>query len=66
MNKKLQKINNILELNNTISIEEKESLLKVLKEADKEFEITLFKLDRTEKVKKTTSILLEETIEEHN
>ncbi len=64
MNKKLQKINNILELNNTISIEEKESLLKVLKEADKEFEITLFKLDRTEKVKKTTSILLEETIEE--
>jgi CCR4-NOT transcriptional regulation complex NOT5 subunit len=27
-------------------------------------EITAFKLDRTEKVKKTTAILLEETIEE--
>jgi signal transduction histidine kinase len=35
-----------------------------LKDADKELEITAFKLDRTEKVKRTTAILLEETIEE--
>ena len=39
-------------------------LLKTVKDADKELEITAFKLDRTEKVKRTTAILLEETIEE--
>jgi signal transduction histidine kinase len=38
--------------------------LKSLKDADKELEIVNFKLDRTEKVKKTTAILLEETIQE--
>ncbi len=44
--------------------EEKASILKSIKDVDKELEIALFKLDRTERVKKTTAILLEETIEE--
>src|SRR4030095_9164045 len=35
-----------------------------INDADKQWSITDFKLDRTEKVKKTTAILLEETIEE--
>ena len=43
---------------------EKQLLLKQLADADKQWAITDFKLDRTEKVKKTTAILLEETIEE--
>ena len=37
---------------------------KAVDDANKELEITSFKLERTEKVKKTTAILLEETIEE--
>ncbi|HLF62891.1 MAG TPA: ATP-binding protein, partial [Saprospiraceae bacterium] len=39
-------------------------LEKAIKDTDKELEILSFKLDRTEKVKRTTAILLEETIEE--
>jgi hypothetical protein len=64
MNQKLQNILKILEQKQNLSAEEKESAIKALKNADKEFEITAFKLERTEKVKKTTAILLEETIEE--
>ncbi len=64
MNQKLQNILKILEQSTNLSVEEKESAIKELKNADKELEITAFKLDRTEKVKKTTAILLEETIEE--
>ena len=64
MNKKLQNILTLLEQNKNLTAEEKESVLKSLNEADKELEITAFKLERTEKVKKTTAILLEETIEE--
>ena len=48
----------------TISAEEKNAFSKALKDADKELEIAAFKLERTEKVKRTTAILLEETIEE--
>src|SRR6185436_19245313 len=48
----------------TLSAEQKSAVLKSLKDADKELEITTFKLDRTEKVKRTTASLLEETIEE--
>lgn len=44
--------------------EEKTTLIKALKNADKALTIAEFKLDRTEKVKRTTAILLEETIEE--
>jgi signal transduction histidine kinase len=51
-------------LNSQLIETEKQALLKLLADADKQWTITDFKLDRTEKVKKTTAILLEETIEE--
>src|SRR5260221_1049548 len=64
MNQHLQSILNFVQQDDSLSAEEKSAILKSLKDADKELEITTFKLDRTEKVKKTTSILLEETITE--
>ena len=64
MNSKLQTIFDIIQQSEKLDAEQKESLLKAVKDADKELEITAFKLERTEKVKKTTAILLEETIEE--
>src|SRR4029079_1425083 len=64
MNSHLQSILNFIEQDKRLSAEEKNTILKSLKDADKELEITTFKLDRTEKVKKTTAILLEETITE--
>jgi signal transduction histidine kinase len=47
-----------------LSDEDKTAIEKAVKEADKALEIASFKLDRTEKVKRTTAILLEETIQE--
>jgi two-component system NtrC family sensor kinase len=44
--------------------DERASFIKAVKEADRALTISEFKLDRTEKVKRTTAILLEETIEE--
>ena len=64
MNQHLQNILNRVNADKNLSEEERTAILKSLKDADKEFEITSFKLDRTEKVKRTTAILLEETIEE--
>ena len=64
MNKHLQNICNLLQRDEGIAAEIKDLILKSLKDADKELTIAEFKLDRTEKVKRTTSILLEETIEE--
>ena len=64
MNQHLQTILDSVQQNEKLSTEEKEQLLKVLKKADNDFVISEFKLDRTEKVKRTTAILLEETIEE--
>ncbi|MBK7426832.1 MAG: GHKL domain-containing protein [Saprospiraceae bacterium] len=64
MNQHLQSILNLIQKDNLISAEQKTTIIKALKDADKELEITAFKLDRTEKVKRTTAILLEETIEE--
>src|ERR1700749_1929605 len=64
MNQHLQNILNTIQEDTNLSAEKKSAILKSLKDADKEFEITSFKLDRTEKVKRTTAILLEETIEE--
>ena len=64
MNQKLQNIFDLIEQNKKLSSVDKESTLTALKDANKELEIILFKLDRTEKVKRTTEILLEETIEE--
>ena len=64
MNQHLQNILNIIQQDEKLSAEEKTIISKSLKDADKELEITAFKLDRTEKVKRTTAILLEETIQE--
>ncbi len=63
MNPHLQKILNSIQQSTHLSDEEKNVLLKAVKDAEKEFAITEFKLDRTEKVKRTTAILLEETKE---
>jgi signal transduction histidine kinase len=64
MNQHLQNILNIIQQDESLTAEQKSAITKSLKDADKELEITAFKLDRTEKVKRTTAILLEETIEE--
>jgi two-component system, NtrC family, sensor kinase len=64
MNENLQKILTIVKESNAISEEDKSAIAKAIKNVDSELVITEFKLDRTEKVKRTTSILLEETIEE--
>ncbi|MBK7562022.1 MAG: two-component sensor histidine kinase [Chitinophagaceae bacterium] len=64
MNQHLQNILNVIQQDESITAEQKNAIIKSLKDADKELEITAFKLDRTEKVKKTTAILLEETIDE--
>jgi two-component system, NtrC family, sensor kinase len=47
-----------------LSEADKAVIEKALKDFDKALEISNFKLDRTEKVKRTTAILLEETIQE--
>src|SRR5687768_16240110 len=64
MNPRLHNILEIIQKYTNLDADEKNRILKLLQDADKELEITTFKLDRTEKVKKTTAILLEETIEE--
>ncbi len=64
MNPHLQSILSFIQQDDNLTAEQKNNITKSLKDADKELEITAFKLDRTEKVKRTTAILLEETIEE--
>src|SRR6056297_3484800 len=64
MDKNLQNITNFIQQDPNISAEQKEFVLKSLKAVDEDLQILSFKLDRTEKVKRTTAILLEETIEE--
>ena len=61
MNQYLKTIQDLLQQNKKLSEEDKEALIKAIADADKQWSITEFKLDRTEKVKKTTAILLEET-----
>jgi signal transduction histidine kinase len=64
MNAHLLIIAGLLQKTEPLSEDEKEVMRKALREADKEITISAFKLERTEKVKRTTTILLEETIEE--
>ncbi len=64
MNQYLKTIQDFLQKNNQLTEQDKEALLKTIGDADKQWSITEFKLDRTEKVKKTTAILLEQTIKE--
>ena len=60
MNPILQNIINLLKQSGPVQPE----IARNLKELEKEISIIEFKLERTEKVKKTTAILLEETINE--
>ncbi|MEO7307878.1 MAG: hypothetical protein ABIR78_00515, partial [Ferruginibacter sp.] len=64
MNQHLQKILDFIQQDEKLTAEEKELLIKEANATDSELTISEFKLDRTEKVKRTTAILLEETIEE--
>src|SRR4029078_10248152 len=64
MNRHLQNIQDFIQQAKHLSAEKKGVLLKSVKDADSAFAISEFKLERTEKVKRTTAILLEETIEE--
>jgi signal transduction histidine kinase len=64
MNQQHQTLLDFIQQNEKISAEEKEILIKAIKKADSDLAISEFKLERTEKVKRTTAILLEETIEE--
>ena len=64
MNSDLENIKVKIEQLDKLSESEKGSLLVLLKAVDKELTIVEFKLERTEKVKRTTSVLLEETIDE--
>jgi signal transduction histidine kinase len=64
MNQHLQTILQFVQQSESLSAQEKETISKAVNEVDKSLTITEFKLDRTEKVKRTTAILLEETIEE--
>ncbi len=64
MNQRLQLILDFIQQNENLSAEKKEELIKAVKKVESDLTIAEFKLDRTEKVKRTTAILLEETIEE--
>jgi two-component system, NtrC family, sensor kinase len=64
MNQHLQTILQFIQQSEFLSAQEKETISKAVKEVDKSLTITEFKLDRAEEVKRTTAILLEETIEE--
>jgi two-component system, NtrC family, sensor kinase len=64
VNQHLQAILDLIQQSDSLSADQKNAIEKSLKDANKELEITAFKLDRTEKVKRTTAILLEETIGE--
>ena len=64
MNQKLQQLSDLIQQSLHLNDDEKNAIEKSVKAIDKEIEITNFKLERTEKVKRTTGILLEETIEE--
>jgi signal transduction histidine kinase len=64
MNQRLQNILTIIQQDGNLTPVQQSAIVQSLKDVDKELEITAFKLDSTEKVKRTTAILLEETIEE--
>jgi len=64
MNQYLKTIQELVTQDKNLNDTDKEMIRKAIADADKQWAITDFKLDRTEKVKRTTAILLEETIEE--
>ena len=64
MSEHLKTIQELVQNNNQLGPLEKEELLKKIAEATRQYTIAEFKLERTEKIKHTTAILLEETIAE--
>ena len=64
MNAHLKSIHDLLQQAAHLTSQEKQALLDALTTADKQWSITDFKLERTEQTKRTTTVLLEETIEE--
>ena len=64
MNQLIAHIQHLIDEASSLNQERREAISTALTSLNKELEILAFKLDRTEKVKRTTSILLEETIEE--
>ncbi|MBD0351868.1 MAG: hypothetical protein ICV65_12010, partial [Flavisolibacter sp.] len=64
MDQNLQNIITLVEECEALTAEQKRCIAEWVKELDKSITITEFKLERTEKVKRTTAILLEETIAE--
>ncbi|HEY6956543.1 MAG TPA: hypothetical protein VI385_14935, partial [Flavisolibacter sp.] len=64
MSEKLTEIVKLVEQSGKLSDEEKRVIIQSLKDADKELAVSAFKIERLEKVKHTTTVLLEETIEE--
>ena len=64
MNQNLQHILDLINKSAQLSEDDKTIMLDALKKANKDLVIAEFKLERTNKVKRTTGILLEETIQE--
>lgn len=64
MNQHLIALEQMITSTESFSGEQKKLALDLIKRADKDLTISDFKLDRTEKVKRTTAILLQETIDE--
>lgn len=64
MSPHLTQILEYIQQDQAMPAETKAAMTKSVKETDKALTILEFKLERTEKVKRTTAILLEETIEE--
>ena len=64
MNSQLQTISDFIKNSSGISDAEKESILKVIKEADKNQSMIQFKLERIEKDRNTLSVMLQESIED--
>jgi two-component system, NtrC family, sensor kinase len=64
MSPQLQTISDFIKNSSGISDAEKESLLKVIKEVDKNQSMIQFKLERIEKDRNTLSIMLQESIED--
>ena len=60
----MQNILNLVDQIEALSAEQKKAITEWVKDTDKKITVTEFKLDRTEKVKRTTAILLEETIQD--
>ena len=64
MSPQLQTISDFIKNSSGISDAEKESLLKVIKEVDKNQSMIQFKLERIEKDRNTLSVMLQESIED--